>query len=95
LIVANLMLILSSRLTVIRSSVAPANRALAWLFVGAGLLLAAVWYLPPLRGLFHLTPPHADDLLYIATGGAAAFGLMLLVRTAVPLKQAPAEPVRI
>jgi Ca2+-transporting ATPase len=84
LIVANLMLILASRNVIVRSGASGANRALGWLMAAAAAVLAGVWYVPGLRGLFHLTPPHLDDLVLIAAAGALAFGLMVLIRRVVP-----------
>jgi Ca2+-transporting ATPase len=64
LVVANLGLILTNRSwsrTILATMKTP-NRALWWVLGGATGFLAVALYFPPLRGLFHFTGLHADDL---------------------------------
>jgi Ca2+-transporting ATPase len=71
LVVANLSLILTNRSwsRTIWATLRTANVALGWVFGGALALLFLVLYVPFLRGLFHFTFLHPDDLLLCLFAG--------------------------
>ena len=85
LIVANLALIITNR-SLTRSSLegwrAP-NPALRWLAAGAIGVLATILYVGPVRDLFRMSRPHADDSLVIIVAGIAALVWMETVKWSV------------
>ena len=74
LIVTNLALIFANR-SLTRSLLGGwrlPNPALRWLTAGALVLLATILYVPALRNLFRMAPPHPMDALAIVAAGLAA-----------------------
>jgi P-type Ca2+ transporter type 2C len=82
LIVANLALIITNR-SLTRSSLegwrAP-NPALRWLAAAAIGVLATILYVGPIRDLFRMSRPHADDSLVIIVASVAALVWMETVK---------------
>jgi P-type Ca2+ transporter type 2C len=82
LIVTNLALIITNR-SLTRSAWtdwwAP-NPALRWLGAGALAILATILYVPPIRDLFRMSRPHADDAIVIVVAAIASLAWMEIVK---------------
>jgi P-type Ca2+ transporter type 2C len=76
LVVANLGLILTNRSwsRTIWSMMKAPNTALRWVLAGAIGFLGLVFFLPPLRSLFHFAAPHRIDLIICLTAGGVSIG---------------------
>ncbi len=71
LIIANIGLILTNRswTRTILSTLRSPNAALWWVLGGAVFFLSMVLYIPFLRGLFHFSTLHVDDLIICLAAG--------------------------
>ena len=74
LVIANLGLIFANRSwsRTILSTLRSPNPALWWVFGGTLFFIALVLYVPFLRGLFHFSFLHLDDILICLTGGTVS-----------------------
>jgi Ca2+-transporting ATPase len=82
LIMANLALIASNRSATrpVWTTIREPNPSLRWLVAGAIGVLAAVVYVPALRGLFRLTTLHVDDVGVVVLATIAALAWMEWVK---------------
>ena len=82
LITTNLALILTNRSLTrsIWTGWRSPNPALRWLMAGALGVLATILYVPPVRDLFRMSRPHADDALVIVVAATGALLWMEAVK---------------
>jgi len=80
LIFGNLALIFANRSEAGIWQHAAPNAALRWLAAGAVLLLTAVLYWPPLRTVFRLGRPHADDLAIAVVAGGLTLAVIETIK---------------
>ena len=82
LITTNLALILTNRSLTrsIWTGWRSPNPALRWLMAGALSILATILYVPPVRDLFRMSRPHADDAIMILLASLGAFMWMEIVK---------------